>query len=258
MSSPAQLTKDFVKAFQAMCQHRHRYEVFSDFLELASTAIRVQKTLPPGDEAEKPEQRYMDVVKRYDPDDIRKVPELLGITALAVQEGGCDFLGRACMELELGNEQIGQYFTPYETSRLMAEMTLADAGELIKQKGWITLCEPACGSGGMVLAAADVIAAQGHDIGKTLYVDVIDLFQDDLCPALTSWRARDGPPRQQPFARDVRTCTDPGVSPLSDREWRPVSGAASRTGRADTGGRTGRSGASWRSRITAYIGGTGS
>lgn len=176
MPSTAQLTKDFTKIFGSLARHQHRYETFTDFLELATCAIR-KTTLPPGDQADQLEARYMAVVKRHKADDIRTMPELLGITTLALQDGGCDFLGRVAGELELLNGGMGQFFTPYDLSRMMAEMQLADAGPIIEAKGFITVAEPACGAGGMILAVADVLTKQGHDIGTTLYADGTDLSE---------------------------------------------------------------------------------
>lgn len=117
----------------------------------------------------------MAVVKRNNPQDIRAMPELLGITALAVQDGGCDFLGQVVGDLELLNSHMGQFFTPYDLSRMMAEMTFENVDEIIAENGFVTVQEPACGAGGMILAAADVLASKGHDIGQTLYVDATDL-----------------------------------------------------------------------------------
>jgi hypothetical protein len=172
--SPDQLKKDFVKAFGSIGYHRSRHDLWNDFLEMAFTAI-CKPTFPPGESADKLEARYMDVVRRNKAEDIRKMPELLGITALALQDGGVDFLGSVAGEIEVLNQQGGQFFTPYSLSRMMAEMQLGDASELIADKGFITLSEPACGAGGMVIAAADVLASQGHDIGQVLYVDATDI-----------------------------------------------------------------------------------
>jgi len=47
--------------------------------------------------------------------------------------------------------------------------------EVIAEKGFVTVQEPACGAGGMILAAADVLAAKGHDIGQHLFVDATDI-----------------------------------------------------------------------------------
>jgi len=172
--TPADLRKQFIKAFERLAHHRERHDVLADFLEMAVCALR-KTTLPPGPAAEAIEAQYMDVVKRNTPEDVRAMPELFGITARAVQEGGSDFLGQVVGELELINGHMGQFFTPYDVSRMMAEMTLQDAGDLIREKGFVTLMEPASGAGGMIIAAADVIAKQGFDVACQLYVDATDL-----------------------------------------------------------------------------------
>ncbi len=174
MPTPADHRKQFIKAFESLAHHRERHDVFADFLEMAVCAIR-KRTLPPGPAADAFEGQYMAVVKRNAAEDVRQMPTLLGIAALAVQEGGCDFLGQVVGDLELINGHMGQFFTPYDVSRMIAEMTLQDAGELIREKGFITVSEPACGAGGMIIAAADVIEKQGFDIGRQLYVDATDI-----------------------------------------------------------------------------------
>ena len=103
------------------------------------------------------------------------MPELLALTTLAVGEGGCDFLGQVVVDLELPGRHMGQFFTPYDVSRMIAEMTFDTVDEIIAEQGFVTVQEPACGAGGMIIAAADVIAAKGFDIGRQLYVDGIDI-----------------------------------------------------------------------------------
>lgn len=174
MPTPADLRKRFIKAFDALARHRERHAVLADFLELAFCAVR-KPTLPPGPEAEAIEARYMAVVARNKPEDVRAMPELLGLTALAMQEGGCDFLGQVVVELELPAQHMGQFFTPYDVSRLIAELTLDTVDEIIAEQGFVTVQEPACGAGGMIVAAADVIAAKGFDVGRQLYVDGTDI-----------------------------------------------------------------------------------
>src|ERR1700733_14693876 len=95
-------------------------------------------TLPPGPAADQIEETYMGVVARNSVEDVRAMPALLAVTTLAVQDGGCDFLGQVVGELELINGHMGQFFTPYDVSRMMAEMTLQDAGDLIREKGFMT------------------------------------------------------------------------------------------------------------------------
>ncbi len=99
------------------------------------------------------------------------------------QEGGCDFLGQVVVELELSSQHMGQFFTPYDLSRMMAEMTFDTVDEIIAEQGFVTVQEPACGAGGMIIAAADVIEARGFDIGRQLYVDGTDI--SSLCFRMT-------------------------------------------------------------------------
>jgi hypothetical protein len=172
--TPAEYRKQFIKAFESLARHRERHDVFTDFLEMAVCAIR-KKTMPPGPEADGIEAQYMAVVGRNQPEDVRAIPRLLGITALAVQDGGCDFLGQVAGDLELVTGHMGQFFTPYDVSRMMAEMTLDTVDEVIAEQGFVTVQEPACGAGGMIIAAADVIQRKGFDIGTQLYVEAIDI-----------------------------------------------------------------------------------
>jgi hypothetical protein len=131
--TPADLRKQFIKTFESLAHQRERHDVLADFLDMAVCAIR-KKTLPPGQAADALEAQYMAVVKRNTPDDVRKMPTLLGITALAVQEG-----------------------------------------EIIAEQGFVTVQEPACGAGGMIIAAADVLTRKGFDIGTQLYVEATDI-----------------------------------------------------------------------------------
>jgi hypothetical protein len=180
--NPADCRKEFLKIFDRIGRHHNRYERFADFLELATCAIR-KTTVPRGAEADALEERYMKVVQRYPPDDIRTMPELLAVSQLAVMSGGCDFLGSLATELELLDTKLGQFITPYELSRLMAEMTLHDVAAIIAERGFITLQEPASGAGGMVIAAADVLQKKGFDPRSTLYVEASDVA--GLCFKMT-------------------------------------------------------------------------
>lgn len=175
MPTPAELRKQFIKTFTRLAHHRERHDVLADFLEMAFCAVR-KTTLPEGPAADAIEERYMAVVRRNKVEDVRgPMPELLGITRLAVQAGGCDFLGQVIVELELPNQHMGQFFTPYDVSRMMAEMTFDTVDEIIAEQGFVTVLEPACGAGGMIIAAADVLEARGFDIGRQLYVDATDI-----------------------------------------------------------------------------------
>ena len=186
MPTQADYRKQFIKAFERLAHHRERHDVFSDFLEMAVCAIR-KRTMPSGPAADAIEAEYMAVVKHNQADDVRAMPRLLGITTLAIQDGGCDFLGQVAGDLELVTGHMGQFFTPYDVSRMIAEMTLDTVGKVIAEQGFVTVQEPACGAGGMVIAAADALARQGFDISRHLYVDATDI--SPMCFRMTYFQA---------------------------------------------------------------------
>ena len=164
----------FSKALEGIDRSKRRTEVFRDFCEMASLALKKQTAHPA--RADQIEADYMACVARYrDKNDVRKMRDLLEIAVAAIAPGGRDFLGEVAGEIGALDARLGQFFTPYDTSRLIAEMTLADAGAIIRERGFITMQEPAAGAGGMVIAAADAIERLGYDPASCLWIDAIEL-----------------------------------------------------------------------------------
>jgi len=57
---------------------------------------------------------------------------------------------------ELSNETAGEHFTPREVIRLMVNLLFIDEEDVLTKPGIIkTLCDPACGTGGMLSVAED-------------------------------------------------------------------------------------------------------
>ncbi|HHR6069586.1 TPA: N-6 DNA methylase [Providencia alcalifaciens] len=103
------------------------------------------------------EQTYFKVIARYEKEDLNAFAKLLAICVNALDHQATDFLGELFMTLELGDGRWGQFFTPFQMSQLMAELILGDCRSHIEQKGDISVCEPTCGTGGMVVACANVL-----------------------------------------------------------------------------------------------------
>lgn len=167
--------KDVVRLINAIDQSKHRSAVFLDFCELAYCAL-AKKASPFEEQREALEAQYMEVVGRYrNKDDVRKMPEIMGITLGEIGKGGCDFLGQVAAELGTLDSKLGQFFTPYEVSRLMAEINLADVDQMIEQQGYITISEPAAGAGGMLMAVADLIENKGHNLETSVWIEAVEL-----------------------------------------------------------------------------------
>lgn len=167
--------REFISIVNRLSSHHgfaHR-EILADFVEMAFHSIAKQTTI--GDEAEEHEENYMRIVGARPEEYVRAMPELLGLATLEVQHGGADFLGRVSGELVALHEGAGQFFTPYEVSRMIAAVTFKDAKTLIEDRGWVSVQEPACGSGGMLIAVADEVEALGFEPSRSLFVEAVDI-----------------------------------------------------------------------------------
>lgn len=182
--------KVFVKKLTALDYSISTRDKFRDLCELAYCA-HAKVMAPTKERADELEARYMSIVNRYkDKDTIRAYPELVGIAWEAVMGGGVDFLGTVAGELELLDAGQGQFFTPFEVSRMMAAITLSDAGKIIDEKGYISVLEPAAGAGGMVLAFADALQGQGFNPVIHMLVNAIDISPMAywMCYLQLTWR----------------------------------------------------------------------
>jgi hypothetical protein len=169
------IISEFVKTLNSIDQSKRRSEVFADFCELAFCSL-AKVASPFEDQREALETQYMGVVARYtNKDDVRKMPELLGMMMEAIHIGGIDFLGAVAGELGALDAYLGQFFTPYEVSRLMTEMNFSGIGAVIEKEGFVTVSEPAAGAGGMLLAVADKVEELGYDPALHLWVEAIEL-----------------------------------------------------------------------------------
>lgn len=154
-------------------------EVFGDWcaamaLGLANAAAAVQLRPDMATVAAR-EAEYMRIVKRYDGPTMTTFAELLGALTLAMDADPCDQLGTLYMELGSPNERLGQFFTPPSISRMMAELMLGDVDEVVKVRGFVSVSEPACGSGGMVLASSETMRERGLNPQTQMPVHAIDL-----------------------------------------------------------------------------------
>jgi len=82
-----------------------------------------------------------------------------------------DILGELFMRLDVNSAKSGQYFTPWPIAEMMARMQFSreDFEAKVAEKGEVTVCDPAVGSGVMLLAFASVVHNElGRDAVKHL------------------------------------------------------------------------------------------
>lgn len=166
--------KEFIKLARENARRHHLYEVFRDFCELAALAL--SNACDPG-QREPREARYLQIIGRYTKDEAQRFPAMLGCIVASLEGRFHDCLGQLFMSLELGDHWKGQFFTPYPVAYLMANLGGVASRDDIERKGFVTLQEPACGAGCMVIAAAEAMRDAGIDYQRLLHVTAIDVDQ---------------------------------------------------------------------------------
>ncbi|EJU2553335.1 SAM-dependent DNA methyltransferase, partial [Escherichia coli] len=121
------------------------------------------------------EQKYLRIVSGYEKQDVINIAHLLAHVIEGLEQGFCDFLGSVFMQLELGDTYRGQFFTPWSVASMMAQMQLGNVKVLFENKPFITLSEPACGAGSMILAMADTLNCSGYPAYRRMWVSATDI-----------------------------------------------------------------------------------
>lgn len=149
------------------------HDVFRDFCAMSAAAI--SNAVDPSRREER-EADYMRIVGKYSPEEAALFPEMLGRVVGELESGHQDVLGKAFMELEIGNKHAGQFFTPYSLCKAMAAMQVDESlAAAVRENGFVTLGEPAVGAGGLVIAFAEAMLAAGMNPQRQLHVTAQDV-----------------------------------------------------------------------------------
>lgn len=180
---------DILKLLDKSLYKVGRHEFLSDVFECGAIAVSNKfdrRQAPAREEA------YKRIMKKYDPDMRELLSEIFTMifTLLTNQinpnVGFNDYLGELYMKSETSNSKAGQFFTPYNLSKACAAVCIDHelVEEYIRKDKIITMNEPACGSGGMILAAVDILYNQHHfNYSRNLVVECSDI--DSRCVHMT-------------------------------------------------------------------------
>lgn len=146
-----QYRNELISEIKTLAQSNGLNTVFTTFLEITATSIAAQ--MDPQN-AEEREKRYQEIASKMTPEMLSSYARMFALLTLVTRahaEDPCDILGDIYHELRLNNEWNGQFFTPDHICRLMAQLANVDVPE--DKEGPITINEPTCGSGTMVIGA---------------------------------------------------------------------------------------------------------
>ena len=182
--------KELLKGFESnrVFAHMHPYDLYRQWLEAVWAMLEL--TLNP--------QGFKDTLDRYTYAQGAELGRLFNLYLQAVEELPFrDILGTLFMRLDLKSVQAGQFFSPFCIAEMMARMTFdRDAFELtIRERGTVSVNDPAVGSGVMLLAYAKVVHdAFGRDGTNRLrlYGTDIDIRCVNMCRIQLRMNGLDG------------------------------------------------------------------
>jgi len=130
--------------------HKHSYDLYRDWLE----AVWAFLNIPAEPEA------YKKTLDRYTREQGEELGRLFSLYAQAAEELRFqDILGELFMQLDLKSVRAGQFFTPWHIAEMMARMQFGPKPfqETVERQGYVSVMDPAVGSGVMLLAFAKVV-----------------------------------------------------------------------------------------------------
>lgn len=153
--------KEFLDIFQRLCYSRSSWEVWADLITAMACSLSNAIDRSP-EHYEKREKEYAACIKRLG--SVEAPAEIFAIVVMAFESNPeQDFLGKMYMKLNLGNHWKGQFFTPYNVCKMMSEINCVDIDSQIEEKGYISVCDPACGAGATLIAAANTMKDANHN-----------------------------------------------------------------------------------------------
>lgn len=168
---------EMVKIFDTMQGKYSKYEIFSDWIRCTALSISNSCQLWNNAIWEEREKAYIDTMNRYTDKEKENFYKLTACLVDTLEDGPDDVLGDLYMMADMGSKSSGQFFTPFHLSVLSAKIGLTRIIEQYKngEIDKITLNEPSCGGGAMVIAAAKVIKDAGINYQKAMDVVAQDL-----------------------------------------------------------------------------------
>lgn len=168
--------KTVSKLFETLCNHQNPYRIWNDAMTIYATMIA--NSVDFSICRKEHEQLYLDTVKPYTQEELRAFAQIFAEIVKILDENPFqDCLGTMYMELGIGNKNTGQFFTPYHLSQLMAEsmVTKEVVAKELKETGYLTLNEPACGAGANLIAACEVLHKMGVDYQRKVFIVAQDV-----------------------------------------------------------------------------------
>lgn len=153
--------KEFLDEFHKLCYSRSPWQVWADLMAAMACSLSNVADRSP-EHYESREKEYAQCIERLG--SVEVPAKMLAIIVEALERNPeQDFLGAMYMQLNLGNHWKGQFFTPYCVCKMMSEITCEDVDNHIEKQGYLSICDPTCGAGATLIAAANTMKQCKHN-----------------------------------------------------------------------------------------------
>lgn len=164
--------RNIVKLLEANTGARRLANIFDDFVQMSALSFRNSVDRRHHDERE---AQYLLIAGGYTREQLDRFAEALALVVMTMEEEPGDVLGRLYMELDLGNERLGQFYTPYDVASLIAGMTIDSLSGQIAEQGFARVYEPACGAGAFLVAMTQEMRCAGLNYQRQLHITAEDI-----------------------------------------------------------------------------------
>lgn len=164
------------KLFDSLCYSRSIWDVWNDVLFMIAAAL--SNSIDCGERRKSREKQYLQIVKKYNEEEQKTITKIFTSIVMALEENpNQDLLGDLYMAFNLGVKEQGQFFTPYHISEFMAKISIDSNStkKIIENKGYISMNEPTCGSGAMVIAFVNALKEEGINYQTDAFIVAQDI-----------------------------------------------------------------------------------
>jgi type I restriction-modification system DNA methylase subunit len=156
---------DFRKILEQLAHGHDTRQVFDAFVRLAACAVAAQTR----------EAEYLEEAKHWQKSELELFAQALGSLVREMEsQPFTDLIGGYYMEFAISSKSQqwgGEYHTPKPICDFMTQITMGDMSELPADRP-ITICEPACGAGAMILSVGQMCPPE---VRRRLRVSAIDI-----------------------------------------------------------------------------------
>lgn len=128
---------------------------------------------------EKREKEYLNIASKYSKNEMQTFLRIFAEIVNQMETGReQDLLGDLYMSFDLGSHWHGQFFTPYNICKMMAQQSLGEI-KCVDDVKPVTVFDCACGGGALLIAAANESQKRMNEVGLNAQ-DYVACYAQDI------------------------------------------------------------------------------